>query len=71
MCVGVMSQNVAFNVDDNNRMVEDPCCEWTFDLMAKKTVAVGMLVCGRPRTDPDVVVKPFVTIRRRLLGIWG
>ena len=37
MRVGVMSPNVLLNVHDYNRMVEDPCCEWTFDLMAKKT----------------------------------
>lgn len=36
MRVGVMSPNVLLNVNDYNRMVNNPCCDWTFDLMAKK-----------------------------------
>lgn len=37
MRVGVMSPNVLLNVKNYNRMAEDLCCEWTFDLMAKKS----------------------------------
>ena len=36
MRVGVISPNLVLNIGDWNRMSEDPTCEWSFDLLAKK-----------------------------------